>query len=191
MAGEIVRAFVPPPLPPDGDPTEYAKAFEAVYPAARHRRNISTIRSQRAVPVLVTRYLAVLWLPARSIAFSRPASIRSSTSRCVRQMVAKLHGDHRSIAIKNTGSELEQDARMRHVLVESGKRFGMIFVGYSGRDSSIMEALNPVLNAPSPFSSGLYWLTSSASRLLLAVIEFRARDLRRTGCRYHQDSRSA
>ncbi|MGB3042230.1 MAG: hypothetical protein WBB98_03485 [Xanthobacteraceae bacterium] len=25
-------------LPPDGDPTEYAKAFEAVYPEARHRR---------------------------------------------------------------------------------------------------------------------------------------------------------
>ncbi len=46
-------------------------------------------------------------------------------------MVAKLHGDYQSIAIKNTGSELEeQDARMRHVLVESGKRFGMIFVGY-------------------------------------------------------------
>jgi hypothetical protein len=96
-------------------------------------------------------------------------------------MVAKLHGDCRSIAIKNTGSELEQDARMRLVLVESGKRFEMIFVGYSGRDPSIMEALNTVLNAPSPFSSGLYWLTSSASRLLLAVIEFRARDLRQTG----------
>ncbi|MFK4822071.1 SIR2 family protein [Ochrobactrum quorumnocens] len=88
-------------------------------------------------------------------------------------MVAKLHGDYQSIAIKNTGSELEeQDARMRHVLVESGKRFGMIFVGYSGRDASIMEALNTVLDAPSPFPNGVYWLTSSASRLLPAVIEF-------------------
>ena len=97
--------------------------------------------------------------------------------RCLNEsdwpLVAKLHGDYQSIAIKNTGSELEeQDARMRHVLVESGKRFGMVFVGYSGRDASIMEALNTVLDAPSPFPNGLYWLTSSASRLLPAVIEF-------------------
>ncbi len=61
---------------------------------------------------------------------------------------------------------------MRHVLVEAGKRFGMIFVGYSGRDASIMETLNAVLDAPSPFPNGLYWLSSSSSRLLPAVTEF-------------------
>jgi hypothetical protein len=65
--------------------------------------------------------------------------------RCLNEsdwpLVAKLHGDYQSIAIKNTGSELEaQDARMRHVPVEAGKRFGTIFVGYSGRDASIIEA---------------------------------------------------
>lgn len=64
---------------------------------------------------------------------------------------------------------------MRHVLVEAGKRFGMVFVGYSGRDASIMEALTMVLDAPSPFPNGLYWLTSSASRLLPAVAEFLSR----------------
>lgn len=88
-------------------------------------------------------------------------------------LIAKLHGDYQSIAIKNTGSELEQqDTRMRHVLVEAGKRFGMLFVGYSGRDTSILEALNDVLAAPSPFPNGLYWVTSSASHLLPAVTEF-------------------
>lgn len=64
---------------------------------------------------------------------------------------------------------------MRHVLVEAGKRFGMIFVGYSGRDASIMEALTTVLDARSPFPNGLYWLTSSASHLLPAVTEFLSR----------------
>lgn len=88
----------------------------------------------------------------------------------------KLHGDYQSIAIKITGSELEgQDARIRHVLVKAGKRFGLIFVGYSGRDASIMEALTLVLDAPPPFPDGLYWLTSSASRLLPAVTEFLSR----------------
>ena len=97
--------------------------------------------------------------------------------RCLNEsdwpLVAKLHGDYQSVAIKNTGSELEeQDARMRHVLVEAGKRFGMIFVGYSGRDASIMEALTAILDNPSPFPNGLYWVASSASRLLPAVTEF-------------------
>src|SRR5207249_6299238 len=72
-----------------------------------------------------------------------------------------------------TGSELEQqDIRMRHVLVEAGKRFGMVFVGYSGRDASIMEALNSILANQSPFPNGLYWVVSSASRLLPAAAEF-------------------
>lgn len=104
--------------------------------------------------------------------------------RCLNEsdwpLVAKLHGDYQSIAIKNTGSELEaQDERMRHVLVEAGKRYGMLFVGYSGRDASIMEALNTVLDGPSPFPNGLYWLASSAAHLLPAVTAFltRAQDL--------------
>lgn len=97
--------------------------------------------------------------------------------RCLNEsdwpLIAKLHGDYQSIAIKNTGSELEQqDARMRHVLVEAGKRFGMVFVGYSGRDASILEALNEVLDGPSPFPNGLYWVSASASRLLPAVAGF-------------------
>ena len=97
--------------------------------------------------------------------------------RCLNEsdwpLVAKLHGDYQSISIKNTGSELEnQDQKMRHVLVEASKRFGMVFVGYSGRDNSIMEALASVLLEKSPFPNGLYWVTSSVSRLLPAVTQF-------------------
>lgn len=88
-------------------------------------------------------------------------------------LVAKLHGDYQSIKIMNTGSELEkQDETMRHVLVEASQRFGMVFVGYSGRDESVMEALTSVLKEKTPFPNGLYWVTSSASKLLPAVTEF-------------------
>ncbi len=193
-------------LPPDGDPTEYAKAFEAVYPEARHRRQYIDDAISKGTPcfghkvlgslmaagkidcVFTTNFDPLIEESAHSANGILPvddqnrptvAAIDSAdrAMRCLSEsdwpLVAKLHGDYQSIAIKNTGSELEeQDARMRHVLVESGKRFGMIFVGYSGRDASIMEALNTVLDAPSPFPNGLYWLTSSASRLLHAVIEF-------------------
>ncbi|WP_247477164.1 SIR2 family protein [Bradyrhizobium sp. 169] len=196
-------------LPPDGDPTEYAKAFEAVYPEPRHRRQYIDDSISRGTPSFGHKVLGSLMaagkincvfttnfdplieesaLSANAILpnddQNRPtvAAIDSAdrAMRCLNEsdwpLVAKLHGDYQSIAIKNTGSELEnQDARMRHVLVEAGKRFGLIFVGYSGRDASIMEALNTVLDAPSPFPNGLYWLTSSASRLLPAVTEFLSR----------------
>lgn len=97
--------------------------------------------------------------------------------RCLNEsdwpLIAKLHGDYQSISIKNTGSELEQqDERMRHVLVEASKRFGMVVVGYSGRDTSVMEALTSVLQGKSPFPNGLYWVASSSSRLLPAVTTF-------------------
>jgi hypothetical protein len=193
-------------LPPNGDPTEYAKAFEAVYPEARHRRQYIDDAISKGTPCFGHKVLGSLMaagkvdcvfttnfdplieestnsgnaiLPVDDQNRPTVAAIDSAdrAMRCLNEsdwpLVAKLHGDYQSIAIKNTGSELEeQDARMRHVLVESGKRFGMIFVGYSGRDASIMKALNTVLDAPSPFPNGLYWLTSSASRLLPAVIEF-------------------
>lgn len=85
-------------------------------------------------------------------------------------LIAKLHGDYKSIKIKNTGSELEcQDQRMHHVLIEACKRFGVVIVGYSGRDASVMDALESVLKDPNPYPNGLYWITSSATSLLPAV----------------------
>lgn len=193
-------------LPPAGDPTEYAAAFEAVYPQPRHRRQYIDDAISKGTPCFGHKVLGSLMasgkvdcvfttnfdplieeaaLSANAIlpvaAQNRPtvAAIDSAdrAMRCLSEsdwpLVAKLHGDYQSIAIKNTGSELEQqDIRMRHVLVEVGQRFGMIFVGYSGRDASIMEALTDVLNTPAPFPNGLYWLTSSTARLLPAVAEF-------------------
>lgn len=177
-------------LPPDGDPSEYAAAFEAVYPQPQHRRQYIDDAISKGRPCFGHKVLGSL-IAARKVdcAFTtnfdplveesahsanalllvadqaRPtvAAIDSADRalRCLNEsdwpLVAKLHGDYQSVAIKNTGSELkEQDARMRQVLVETGKRFGMIVVGYSGRDASIMKALQSVLEAPSPFPNGLY-----------------------------------
>ncbi|WP_454688342.1 SIR2 family protein [Achromobacter aloeverae] len=193
-------------LPPDGDPNEYAAAFEAVYPQARHRRQYiddaiskgtpcfghrvlgSLIAAQKADCIFTTNFdplveeaagAANSLLPVEDRARPTVAGIDSSerASRCLREsdwpLVAKLHGDYQSVTIKNTGSELEQqDSRMRHVLVEASQRFGMVFVGYSGRDSSVMEALTSVLREADAFPNGLYWVTSSASKLMPAVTQF-------------------
>lgn len=196
-------------LPPHGDPTEYAAAFEAVYPQPRHRRQYIEDAIAKGTPCFGHKVLAGLIAAgmvdcvfttnfdplvedatvtanARLLVTDqvRPtvAAIDSAdrAMRCLNEsdwpLVAKLHGDYQSIAIKNTGSELEaQDERMRHVLVEAGKRYGMLLVGYSGRDASIMEALNAVLDGPSPFPNGLYWLSTSVTRLLPAVTAFLTR----------------
>lgn len=193
-------------LPPNGDPTEYAAAFEAVYPQPRHRRQYIDDAISKGTPCFGHRVLGSLLaarkvdcvfttnfdplleesavsanalLPTTDQARPTVAAIDSGerAMRCLNEsdwpLVAKLHGDYQSNFIKNTGSELEkQDERMRHVLVETSKRFGMVLVGYSGRDASVMEALASVLRETAPFPNGLYWVTSSASRLLPAVTQF-------------------
>lgn len=193
-------------LPPNGDPTEYAAAFEAVYPQPRHRRQYIDDAISKGTPCFGHRVLGSLLaarkvdcvfttnfdplveesalsanalLPTTDQARPTVAAIDSGerAMRCLNEsdwpLVAKLHGDYQSIVIKNTGSELEkQDERMRHVLIEASKRFGMVLVGYSGRDASVMEALTSVLRETAPFPNGLYWVTSSASRLLPVVTQF-------------------
>lgn len=193
-------------LPPYGDSTEYAAAFEAVYPQPRHRRQYIYDAISKGTPCFGHRVLGSL-LAARKVdcvfttnfdplveesALSANALLPTTDQvrptvaaidsgeramRCLNEsdwpLVAKLHGDYQSIDIKNTDTELEkQDERMRHVLVEASKRFGMVLVGYSGRDASVMGALTSVLRETAPFPNGLYWVTSSASRLLPAVTQF-------------------
>lgn len=96
---------------------------------------------------------------------------------CLREskwpLVVKLHGDYQSIELKNTDDELQQqDGRLRLVLTQSLQRFGLIVVGYSGRDTSVMDALRSVLRAPVRYPKGIYWLCQDPARLLPAVREF-------------------
>ncbi|EQD70498.1 hypothetical protein B1A_06260, partial [mine drainage metagenome] len=52
----------------------------------------------------------------------------------------------------------QQDGRLRLVLTQSLQRFGLVIVGYSGRDTSVMDALRSVLRAPVRYPKGIYWL---------------------------------
>jgi hypothetical protein len=71
----------------------------------------------------------------------------------------KLHGDFRSRRLKNTSDELRlQDERLRQIFVDSCGRFGLVVAGYSGRDSSVMDALNDALKQTGAYPAGLFWL---------------------------------
>ena len=94
--------------------------------------------------------------------------------RCLREaawpLLVKLHGDYRSEHLKNTDQELQsQDERLRRVLNEALTRFGLVVVGYSGRDDSIMDALDEAVGCDGAFSSGLWWVARPGASLLPRV----------------------
>ncbi|KRG47106.1 Sir2-family regulator [Stenotrophomonas geniculata ATCC 19374 = JCM 13324] len=195
-----------PLLPPPNDPTEYAAAFEAIYPQETHRRQYiadainkgtpcfghrmlaGLISASKAPCVFTTNFdplieesslLAASLMPPGAASKPTVATLDSAhlATRCLDEsdwpLIAKLHGDYRSTSLKNTTSELaSQDHDLRRAMVEACKRFGLVVVGYSGRDSSVMEALESVLAYENPFPSGLYWCASSRSKLLPAVNDF-------------------
>lgn len=87
-------------------------------------------------------------------------------------LLVKLHGDFRSRKLKNTPPELQaQDAKMRRALVEACKRFGLAVVGYSGRDRSIMDALEEAIDGGKGYPLGLFWFQRSDSPNLPRVVD--------------------
>ena len=97
--------------------------------------------------------------------------------RCVNEsawpLLVKLHGDYQSTRLMNTTPELQaQDTNLRGVLVDVANRFGLVVVGYSGRDESVMGALIDALEGQTPFPAGLRWVVRSGRDPLEAVAAF-------------------
>lgn len=193
-------------LPPRDDPTEYARAFEAVFPTEEDRRIyienavtkgtpsfshrvLAALLTTRKIPCVFTTNFDQLLETATTVtdqlveasgrANMTTAAIDNAerAERCIREsswpFLAKLHGDYQSVKLMNTTDELqEQDARMRQVLSAACARFGLVIVGYSGRDDSIMAALTDSLLQPDAFPSGIYWITRSAKSIFPAVRSF-------------------
>lgn len=174
-------------LPPVGSPDEYAALFEATYPAERDRATFiqgmisggklayghlalaALLKSEHAKLVWTTNFdhlvedacarafgttgaLSVVALDAPDLAGQLIATRKWP-------ILFKLHGDFRSRRLKNTADELrQQDAALRRHLVEACQRNGLVVAGYSGRDASIMDALEDALEHPDAFTGGLFWL---------------------------------
>ncbi|WP_260427435.1 SIR2 family protein [Burkholderia stagnalis] len=90
-----------------------------------------------------------------------------------RPLLAKIHGDYSSVHIKNTNAELQrQDEQMRQLLTSACGRYGLVIVGYSGRDESVMIALTNAIAQPNAFPGGIHWVTRAAKDCLPAVQQF-------------------
>lgn len=191
-------------LPRAGTPDEYAALFEAVYPAEADRRAYLDAKMAGAKPsyghlALATLMRATLtrlvWTtnfdplvadacakvyqttgPLTTVALDAP----DLATQCIGDgrwpVEIKLHGDFRSRRLKNTGDELrQQDARLRQLLVDSCRRFGLVVAGYSGRDNSVMDTLQDALGHSGAFPAGLFWLHRKGESPSQRVTELLAR----------------
>jgi len=105
------------------------------------------------------------------------ASIENSlkASQCLREdrfpLYVKLHGDFQSTILKNTSSELQdQDLDFKKTLLDLvGTKYGFAIVGYSGRDNSIMEILEAILDKADQNHPGLFWFNKVGSKPIQRV----------------------
>ncbi len=174
-------------MPSPSAADEYAALFEAAYPAEQDRRIYVDAKVKGAKPsyghlALATFMRAglskIVWTTnfdslvadacakvydgtgaLTTVALDAPDLASQSIGDGRWPIEVKLHGDFRSRRLKNTNDELRhQDQRLRQVLIESCHRFGLVVAGYSGRDSSVMDALGQAVAQPGAFPSGLFWL---------------------------------
>lgn len=80
--------------------------------------------------------------------------------------VMKLHGDYLYDSLANTESELKSlEDRFHSYLKDYAKDGGLVFVGYSGSEESILTCLEEASNIETPFPNGFYWAIRKGQKL--------------------------
>lgn len=178
-------------------PDEYGRFIDACYPRPADRRAYFEVRVKQAVPYVGYKLLAVLaktglissvWTTNFDALASRAAAGANITALdvgidCQHRLPSSpkagellnvsLHGDYRYDLLKNTAGEVqEQEARLIEELVRSLKSAPTIVCGYSGRDSSILEAFRSALQTDG--SHPLFWCDYSDEEPSPAVAELLA-----------------
>lgn len=87
-------------------------------------------------------------------------NIRLTTAR---PKIIKLHGDFLFDSIlKNTEGETERlTGNMEAKFAQFGQEYGLVVVGYGGRDASVMGILENLLTDKQFFKHGIYWCLRS------------------------------
>ncbi len=94
----------------------------------------------------------------RPIVCAHDSSISSITFTSKRPKIIKLHGDYLFDDIKSTLRETETlEKNTRDKFIELAKEQGLIVVGYSGIDRSIMDVIEFLLKDDSYLKNGIYW----------------------------------
>ncbi len=99
--------------------------------------------------------------------------------------VVKLHGDFRYNALQNTDAELQKlEDNLHRYFIEASSLRGLLVVGYSGSDESILQTLEKALEKPNAFPKGLIWCIPkdiTPSKRLSNIIEIANAQNHRSG----------
>lgn len=99
-----------------------------------------------------------LFSNSRPIVCAHDSSIHSISITSKRPKVVKLHGDYLFDDIKSTLRETESlEQNTKEKFVEFCKEYGLIIVGYSGSDRSIMDVLEFLARQENYLKNGVYW----------------------------------
>ena len=72
--------------------------------------------------------------------------------------VVKLHGDFRYDPLQNTDEELQKlEGSLHEYFLNASSNRGLLVVGYSGSDESVMTTIDKALEKPNAFPKGLIW----------------------------------
>ena len=83
-----------------------------------------------------------------------------------RVKIVKLHGDFLFDSIKNTPAETKRlETNMEVELTEFAREFGLVVVGYGGRDNSVMSVLEKLTAQSEYYRHGVYWCVLKAEIL--------------------------
>ena len=87
--------------------------------------------------------------------------------------IIKLHGDYRYDKLKNTGDETQRlDSELNKYFSEILLEKGLIVLGYSGNDESIMKALREASTKVDSFPFGLIWCIRKGDKPRDEIIQF-------------------
>ena len=160
----------------------YSALFENRFDLQRHRRIFVEREVSKAKPSMGYAYLVKLiengffntvfttnfddlineafyrFSKNRPIVCAHDSSISGVTVTSTRPKIIKLHGDYLFENIKATLRETESlETNMKMKFQEFAKDFGLIVIGYSGQDRSIMDILNYLLQKEDYFKNGIFW----------------------------------
>lgn len=86
--------------------------------------------------------------------------------------IYKLHGDFRYDEIQNTEDELKElETTLANYFIKSMQDKGLVVIGYSGKDDSIMNVLESHINDKEFLSKDIYWVVQNKALISNRVKE--------------------
>ena len=164
------------------DEEEYSVLFERVYDQRSQRRIYIEECVKDAKPswgyiylanIIAHNFFNVIFTPnfddllneacfvyadCRPIVCAHDSAVADIRVTSARPKIIKLHGDFLYDSIKNTVKETETlEKNMRDKFRQFAREYGLVIIGYGGKDRSIMGILNTLLMSEGHFPNGLYW----------------------------------